>query len=99
MSDSEGSGVVGYFGDEHGRPNEKGNEHLTPEQREELTRRAEERAERRGRLQALVVVRVFESGEADPQVTFPKESTIDIMDREQVNDAVAKAAVALQNWR
>jgi|SRR5947209_17779209 len=92
-------GVIGYFGDRHGRPAEKGNDHLTDEQRAYLTRQDEELAQRRGALQAVVMVNVYESGEAVPQVQFPTESTIDMDDRAQVNEAVAKAAAALHDWR
>jgi hypothetical protein len=97
MSESQ-EGVIGYFGDRHGRPAASGNDHLTAAQRDELSRQAEDQARHRGRLQAVVVVDVYENGEAVPQVQFPKGSTIDMWDRAQVNASVAKAAEALQNW-
>lgn len=93
-----GGGWFGYAADQHGMPRAEGNEHLTPEQRAALEQAARERAASRGRHQATVVVHVYESGEAVPQVQFPKESSVDSSDRSQVNDAVAKAAAALLNW-
>lgn len=83
---------VPYFADEHGRPRADGNDHLTPDQRAELTRRADERAQARGACQAVVVVDVYANGEAVPQVQFPHESALDQHDREQVNDVVRLAA-------
>lgn len=44
MPMSEPHGWIGYTGDKHGRPRDDGNEHLTDEQRAELTRRADELA-------------------------------------------------------
>ena len=99
MAEPDHGRVVEYRGDQYGRPAAEGNDHLTAEQREELTRQAEERAKRRGRLQAVVVVDVYENGEAVPQVQLPHTSTIDVHDRAQINHAVAAAAAALQNWK
>ena len=98
MSEPE-SGWVGYVADQHGRPSDDGNEHLSEEQRTALRAEADARAERRGRHQATVVVQVYESGEAVPHVQFPKESNLSSQDRTAVNDAVRKAAAALQNWK
>lgn len=92
------SGWVSYLADKHGLPKKDGNEHLTPEQRTGLEQAARDRAERRGRHQATVVVDVYESGEAVAQVQFPKESSLDMHDRPQVNEAVRKAAEALLKW-
>jgi hypothetical protein len=92
------SGVVGFFGDKHGRPNQQGNDHLTGEQRAELERQADETARARGAHQAIVIVNVYENGEATPSVTFPRESTIDMHDRSAVDAVVAQAAEALQRW-
>jgi hypothetical protein len=97
MSESQEC-VIGYFGDRHGRPAAAGTDHLTDEQREELPRRAEELARRRGRLEAVIGVDVYDTGEAGPQVQFPKASTIDMCDKAPLNAAVAKAAEALRNW-
>ena len=97
MGDS--SGWVGYFGDAHGGPSEKGNEHLTPEQRAELARRGAERANERGRHEAVVRVDVYENGEAVPQVQFPMGSSLGPTDRERIAGYVAAAAEALKNWR
>ena len=47
----------------------------------------------------MVVVDVYESGEAVPQVQFPIGSTVDMTDRAKVNDLVAKAAAVLAAWR
>ena len=97
MGDS--SGWVGYFGDAHGRPSAEGNEHLTPEQRAELERRGDERAQERGRHEAVVRVDVYENGEAVPQVQFPIGSSVAPTDRERIAACVALAAEALKNWR
>jgi SAM-dependent methyltransferase len=45
------------------------------------------------------VFRLWDVGEAVPQVQFPKESSVDLTNRPQVNELVAKAAEALTNWR
>lgn len=97
MTDS--SGWIGYFGDAHGRPSAEGNDHLTEDQRAELERRANDRASARGRLEAVIRVDVYESGEATPQVQFPSGSSIDPTDRAHINQVVALAAEALSNWR
>lgn len=93
------SGALGFSGDQHGRPSEVGNDHLTEEQRADLTRRGDKVAARRGRHQAIVVVDVYESGEAVPQVQFPHESSLDKLDEVAVGEAVARAAQALHDWR
>ena len=95
----EKSGWIGYFGDAHGRPDDAGNDHLTPEQSADLLRRGDERAETRGRHQAVVRVDVYENGEAVPQVQLPSGSSIEVTDRAQVNACVALAAEALARWR
>ena len=89
---------VGYFADRHGRPRAEGNDHLSPEQRRDLEQAAADRAARRGRHRATVVVHVYENGEAVPQVQFPKESDLDPSDRSRVNEVVGQAAEALRNW-
>ena len=95
-SDSE---WIGFVGDRHGRPAElAGNDHLSLEQKEELQRRGEERAQARGARQAVVVVDVYDNGEAVPQIRFPMRSTVDMTDRERVTACIAKAAEALRNW-
>lgn len=100
MPESSGSGWIGYAADDrHGQPAVEGNEHLSTEQRDDLERRASEVARARGRLQAVVVVDVYANGEAVPHVQFPKDSNVDLADRKQVSDVVAKAAEALNNWR
>ncbi len=100
MTKGSGSGWIGYAAnDRHGRPAVDGNEHLSAEQRADLERRANEVAGARGHHQAVVVVHVYENGEAVPQVQFPKGSTVDPGDQTQVNNVVAKAAEALNNWR
>lgn len=93
------SGVLGFSGDQHGRPSEAGNGHLTEDQRAELTRRGDEVAARRGRHQAIVVVDVYKNGEAVPQVQFPAESSLDMLDESAVGEAVIRAAQALRDWR
>ena len=96
---SEPHGWIGYTADKHGRPLDDGNEHLTDEQRAELTRRAEERAAARGVHQARVIIDVYESGEAVPQVQFPAGSTVDMSDRAAVAAVVRAARDALDTWR
>jgi hypothetical protein len=92
-------GWVGFHGDKHGMPASEGNDHLSADQRAALEELAADRAEARGRHQATIVVYVYENGEATPHVQFPHESTLDMHDRTKVNDAVAKAAEALRNWK
>lgn len=100
MTEGSGSGWIGYAADDrHGRPAVEGNEHLSAEQRDDLERRAREVARARGRHQAIVIVDVYENGEAVPQVQFPKDSSVDVADRTQASAVVAKAAEALHNWR
>jgi hypothetical protein len=99
VTNDDDTGWVGFTADREGRPVAEGNEHLSAEQRADFEQRAEERATRRGRLQAVVVVSVFENGEGDAQVSFPEGSTIDLWDRPQVNAAVAIAAQTLRDWR
>ncbi|MGH9110781.1 MAG: hypothetical protein ACRDZN_00530 [Acidimicrobiales bacterium] len=99
MTEDAGSGWIGYAGAEHGRPAADRNDHLSSEQRADLQRRADELAQARGHHQAVVVIDVYENGEAVPQVQFPKGSTIELTDQAQVNDCVAKATEALRNWR
>lgn len=98
MSDDGGSGWVGCLADEHGRPKRTGNDHLTAEQPALLEEQAQRRGRERGRHQAVVVVNVYENGEAVPQVQFPAESTLDMNDASQVSEAVARAAESLLNW-
>jgi hypothetical protein len=100
MTEGSESGWIGYAADDpHGRPAVEGNEHLSVEQRADLERRATEVGGARGHHQAVVVVDVYENGEAVPQVQFPKDSTVEPRDQTQVNSVVAKAAEALNNWR
>ena len=99
MGEDAGSGWVGYIADEHGRPARDGNDHLSDEQREELTRRADARALARGRRQAVIRVDVYENGDTAPQVQLPDGSTIDPADREAIKACVELAADALREWR
>lgn len=96
---ADDSGWIGYVGDQHGRPASDRNDHLTDEHMKELQRRGEDRARERGRHQAVIVIDVYENGEAVPQVQLPKGSTVELTDLAQVNACVAKAAGALRNWR
>ena len=96
---SENPGWIPCVADRHGRPADEGNDHLTHEQRKELQRRGEERAAARGRHQAVVLIDVYENGEAVPQVQFPDGSSIELTNRAQVNACVALAAEALRNWQ
>jgi hypothetical protein len=58
-----------------------------------------DRHRKRGPLQAIVQVRVFENG-AEPQVSFTQECTLGVgSDRADIADAVARARDALANWR
>lgn len=51
------------------------------------------------RHQAIVVVDIYENGEAVPQVQFPSDTTLDMLDEAAVGEAVARAAQALRDWR
>jgi hypothetical protein len=73
---------------------------LPQEVREELLRRKSEREARRGRLLAVVNVRVWENGESHPQVSFPEGSALSPLDgSERIADVVRIAREALADWR
>jgi len=95
----ESHGWIGYAADRHGRPNAEGNDHLAPEERVELTRRAEERAQPCGAHQAIVIVDVYENGETVPYVQLPADSKLDLENREAINEVVVLAATALHSGR
>jgi len=73
---------------------------LSPEVRAELVHRVEERRARRGRLLAVVQVQVWENGESDPQVSFPRDSVLSpLSDRVRIAEVVRCAREALADWR
>ena len=74
MTPTNESDWIGYGADSQGRPSAEGNDHLTSEQRSKIERLAEERARERGGHKAVVVVDVYENGEAIPQVCIPNGS-------------------------
>lgn len=76
-----------------------GKDHLPPEVRAEVERQETARGKRRGRLLCEVSVQVYEH-EAMPQVSFPAGSALDVeSDASDISAAVAKARVALAQWR
>ena len=85
----------GWYGYGPGGPGEDGTESV----REELLRRRAERKERRGRLLGTVEVRVWENGEAVPQVSLPPEGPLKVEDRERIAEVVRIAREALVDWR
>lgn len=65
-----------------------------------MLRRKAEREERRGRLLAIVQVRVWENGESNPQVSFPEGSVLSPLDDgERIAEVVRIARDALADWR
>ncbi len=77
----------------------RNNEHLTEEQREFIEGERRAREERRGRLLAVVRVRVYEH-DTDPQVSFPPGSLLEAAtDEGEILEVVDRAAAALEEWR
>lgn len=72
-----------------------------PEQlRRELLRRRAERDEQRGRLQAIVEIRVYEDGQVEPQVSFTAECALGPdSDPQVIAQAVRTARDALADWK
>ena len=67
---------------------------------QELLRRRAERADRRGRLQAIVQVYVYENGQSQAQVSFSPECALSPdSDAEEIAQAVQTARDALTSWR
>jgi hypothetical protein len=72
---------------------------VPPESRERTRRTMIERHRKRGPLQAVVQVRVYEN-EAEPQVSFSHECTLGVeTDRETLAGVVARARDSLAGWR
>lgn len=68
--------------------------------RQELLTRRAERDEHRGRLQAIVEVRVYENGEAQPQVSFNAECVLGPdSDPKVIAQAARTARDALAGWK
>ena len=75
------------------------NDHLTPEQREFIEKERKARQERRGRLLAVVEVRVYEN-DTDPQVSFPPGAILEpVSDEADILEVVGRAEEALAAWR
>lgn len=74
-------------------------EDLPEEFRRDLLGRKAERDERRGQLQAIVQVLVYENGECQPQVSFSPECALGPdSDPEEIARVVRAARDALEGW-
>lgn len=89
MADGKNGG--GWFSYGEGQPNP----HLTTEQRDAIEKLDAELADRRGAQVARVVIDVYESGEAVPQVQLLGAT----ISAEEAARAVNQAAAALASWR
>ena len=75
------------------------NDHLTQEQREFIEKERKERQARRGRLLAVVEVRVYEN-DTDPQVSFPPGAVLEaVSDEKEILEVVDRAQESLAAWR
>ena len=73
---------------------------LPEDVRRDLLGRKAERDERRGQLQAIVEVQVYENGECQPQVSFTSECSLGPdSDPERIAQVVRTARDALEAWR
>lgn len=74
------------------------NPHLSDEQRELAAQHEADLARRRGSHVARVVVDVYASGDAVPQVQFLTDE-VDPADSDYVAQVVSKASAVLAEWR